>query len=147
MDSLIPSLSQLIEFAVAPVFLLAGIAGFLNVMSSRLGRISDRVRVAEQQIHALSDPHIVSRSKSEIKILWRRVQVINWAIGLCVAAGLMVCSVIMALFSGSLWVVDLKTLIIALFMLAMLFLISALVVFLVEVKLATNTIKLVRTIR
>jgi hypothetical protein len=103
--------------------------------------------VAEQQIHALSDPHIVSRSKSEIKILWRRVQVINWAIGLCVAAGLMVCSVIMALFSGSLWVVDLKTLIIALFMLAMLFLISALVVFLVEVKLATNTIKLVRTIR
>lgn len=59
----------------------------------------------------------------------------------------MVCSVIMALFSGSLWVVDLKTLIVALFMLAMLFLISALVVFLVEVKLATNTIKLVRTIR
>ena len=49
MDTLIPSLSQLIEFAVAPVFLLTGIAGFLNVMSSRLGRISDRVRVAEDR--------------------------------------------------------------------------------------------------
>ncbi|AXT38756.1 MULTISPECIES: DUF2721 domain-containing protein [Alteromonas] len=147
MDTLIPSLSQLIEFAVAPVFLLTGIAGFLNVMSSRLGRISDRVRVAERQIHTLSDPHIVDRSKKEIKVLWRRVKVINWAIGLCVASGLMVCTVIMALFSGSLWVVDLKTPIIVLFILAMMFLISALIVFLVEVKLATNTINLVRTIR
>ena len=67
MDTLIPSLSQLIEFAVAPVFLLTGIAGFLNVMSSRLGRISDRVRVAERQIHTLSDPHIVDRSKKRDK--------------------------------------------------------------------------------
>ena len=92
MDTLIPSLSQLIEFAVAPVFLLTGIAGFLNVMSSRLGRISDRVRVAERQIHTLSDPHIVDRSKREIKVLWRRVKVINWAIGLCVASGLMAVS-------------------------------------------------------
>lgn len=50
-------------------------------------------------------------------------------------------------FSGSLWVVDLKTPIIVLFILAMMFLISALVVFLVEVKLATNTINMVRTIR
>ena len=57
------------------------------------------------------------------------------------------CTVIMALFSGSLWVVDLKTPIIVLFILAMMFLISALVVFLVEVKLATNTINMVRTIR
>jgi len=34
-----------------------------------------------------------------------------------------------------------------LFILAMMFLISALIVFLVEVKLATNTINMVRTIR
>ncbi|WP_269518276.1 DUF2721 domain-containing protein [Alteromonas sp. BMJM2] len=147
MNTLIPSLSQLIEFAVAPVFLLTGIAGFLNVMSSRLGRISDRVRVAERQIHTLSDPHIVDRSKREIKVLWRRVKVINWAIGLCVTSGLLVCSVIMALFAGSLWIVDLKTPVIVLFILAMIFLIIALIVFLIEVKLATNTINMVRTIR
>ena len=116
-------------------------------MSPSLGRISDRVRVAERQIHTLSDPHIVERSKQEIKVLWRRVKVINWAIGLCVASGLMVCTVIMALFAGSLWLVDLKTPIIVLFILAMMFLISALLVFLLEVKLATNTINLVRTIR
>ena len=147
MNTLIPSLSQLIEFAVAPVFLLTGIAGFLNVMSSRLGRISDRVRVAERQIHTLSDPHIVDRSKREIKVLWRRVKVINWAIGLCVTSGLLVCSVIMALFAGSLWIVNLKTPVIVLFILAMIFLIIALIVFLIEVKLATTTINMVRTIR
>ena len=38
-------LAQIISLAVAPVFLLAGIAGFLNVMSGRLGRIIDRARV------------------------------------------------------------------------------------------------------
>jgi len=58
-----------------------------------------------------------------------------------------VCSVIMALFAGSLWIVDLKTPIVVLFILAMMFLISALIVFLVEVKLATTTINMVRTIR
>ena len=35
----ITDLALIIELAVAPVFLLAGIAGFLNVMSGRLGRI------------------------------------------------------------------------------------------------------------
>lgn len=147
MDTLIPSLSQLIEFAVAPVFLLAGIAGFLSVMSARLGRITDRVRESELHIQSFTDPQLIERLKQEILVLWRRVKVINWAIALCVAAGLMVCIVIMALFAGALWVVDLKIPVIILFVLAMLFLISALLVFLVEIKLATKSIDIVRTIR
>lgn len=147
METLIPSLSQLIEFAVAPVFLLAGIAGFLNVMSDRLGRITDRVRESEEHIQSVTDPQIIERRKREILVLWRRVKVINRAIALCVAAGLMVCIVIMALFAGALWVVDLKLPVIALFILAMVFLISALIGFLVEIKLATKSINIVRTIR
>ncbi|GGW77990.1 DUF2721 domain-containing protein [Alteromonas halophila] len=147
MDTLIPSLSQLIEFAVAPVFLLAGIAGFLNVMSVRLGRITDRVRESEECIQTYTDPQLIDRTKREILVLWRRVKVINRAIALCVAAGLMVCTVIMALFAGSLWAIDLKVPVIVLFILAMCFLISALLMFLVEIKLATQAIRIVRTIR
>ena len=55
MEALIPSLSTLIEIAVAPVFLLAGIAGFLNVMSGRLGRITDRVRSAEKEMNSQTE--------------------------------------------------------------------------------------------
>jgi len=145
-DTLIPSLSQLIEFSVAPVFLLTGIAGFLSVMSGRLGRISDRVRIAERQIQTLADPQLVERSKQEIIVLWSRVRAANWAIGFCVASGLMICLVIGLLFAGSLLVIDLKMPIIALFVLAMLLLICALVLFLVEVRLATHSINIVRTI-
>ncbi|RDV26777.1 DUF2721 domain-containing protein [Alteromonas aestuariivivens] len=147
MDAIIPSLSKLIEIAVAPVFLLAGIAGFLNVMSGRLGRISDRVRVAELNIDSWGDRERTARIRLEILVLWRRVKVINWAIGLCVASALMVCTVIVCLFAGELWHFDLKVLIVTLFVLAMLLLISALIVFLIEVRLATSTINIVRTVR
>jgi len=145
-DTLIPSLSQLIEFAVAPVFLLTGVAGFLSVMSGRLGRISDRVRVAERRIQTLADPQLVERSKQEIILLWSRVRATNWAIGFCVASGLMICLVIGLLFAGSLLVVDLKFPIVMLFVAAMLFLICALMLFLVEVRLATRAVDIVRTI-
>ncbi len=147
MDSLIPSLSNIIQIAVAPVFLLAGIAGFLNVMSGRLGRISDRVRVAERNLHSLVDEVRKVQARDEIIVLWRRVRVINWAIGLCVAAGLMVCSVIMFLFAGELWHFALTNWIVTLFILAMALLISALLVFLVEIRLATKTINIARTVR
>lgn len=147
MDAIIPSLSKLIELAVAPVFLLAGIAGFLNVLSGRLGRISDRVRVAELNLENWTDNARVQRATREIRVLWRRVKVINWAIGLCVASALMVCTVIMCLFAGELWHFQLQVLIVTLFILAMLFLISALMVFLAEVRLATRTINIVRTVR
>ena len=51
MNSIITAtdLAMIIQLSVAPVFLLAGIAGFLNVMSGRLGRIVDRARVVEQR--------------------------------------------------------------------------------------------------
>ena len=146
MDTLITPLSELIKIAVAPVFLLAGIAGFLNVMSGRLGRISDRVRVAERNIQTFADAERIQKNKREIIMLWRRVGVINWAIGLCVTAGLLVCSVIVTLFSGELWRINLDTLVITLFILAMASLISALLVFLVEVRLATTTIEYTRNV-
>ena len=122
------------------------IAGFLNVMSGRLGRISDRVRVAERNIQTFADAERIQKNKREIIMLWRRVGVINWAIGLCVTAGLLVCSVIVTLFSGELWRINLDTLVITLFILAMASLISALLVFLVEVRLATKTIEYTRNV-
>jgi hypothetical protein len=40
-------LSYIIQLSVAPVFLLAGIGAFINVLAGRLGRIFDRSRVLE----------------------------------------------------------------------------------------------------
>lgn len=93
-------LAQIIQLSVAPVFLLAGIAGFLNVMSGRLGRIVDRARVVGLRELRLSDPEQKTICQMELRILWRRAKITNWSIGLCTAAALLVCTLIVSLFVG-----------------------------------------------
>lgn len=137
----VADLAGVIQLAVAPVFLLAGIAGFLSVMSGRLGRVVDRARVV-QSLEVASD-HGLS-SKKELNILWRRAAITNWAIGMCTTAGLLICVLIVFLFVGSYWSVNMADMLVMLFVMALCFLIVALLLFLKEVQLATRTMRMVR---
>lgn len=147
METIVPALANIIETSVAPVFLLAGIAGFLNVMSGRFGRVADLVRAAEKNIAQITSKNEHARTKKEISLLWRRVKVINWAIGFCTASAFLVCSVIVCLFTSELWSVDLKDAVVILFILTMLMLMVALLLSLIEVSLATKTIRVTRTVK
>jgi hypothetical protein len=49
----VPMIQQAIQLAIAPVFLLSGIAALLVVMTNRLARIVDRARDLEQRWPAL----------------------------------------------------------------------------------------------
>tara|TARA_R110000824_G_scaffold7892_4_gene35876 strand:- start:108435 stop:108905 length:471 start_codon:yes stop_codon:yes gene_type:complete len=144
MDSSIAALAEVIQLAVAPVFLLAGIAGFLNVMSGRLGRIVDRVRVMERKVIKLKNEHEQRLARNELEILQHRSRLINWSIGMCTASGLMVCSVVVSLFIGDFWNLNIALLIISMFVLALIWLILALLLFLIEVQLATQILKIKR---
>jgi Protein of unknown function (DUF2721). len=137
----IPDLSHIIQLAVAPVFLLAGIAGFLNVMSGRLGRIVDRARVVERRRLSLDDAAVLERLSREIHVLWRRIRLINWSIALCTGSGLMVCVLIVTLFGGSYWGINVGAGIVLEFVLALMLLIASLILFLKETQLATRTLK------
>ena len=142
---MIPSmtdLSSVIQIAVAPVFLLAGISGFLNVMSGRLGRIVDRARLVEKRSVKLSDEAKLELTKDELKILWRRIKIINWSIGLCSTSALLVCAVVVSLFAGNFWSIQIDNLVSGLFVLALSLLIVALIFFLKEVQLATNSLQM-----
>ena len=46
----VAGVAQVIQAAVAPVFLLAGVAATLNVLASRIGRIIDRARIVEDRL-------------------------------------------------------------------------------------------------
>jgi drug/metabolite transporter (DMT)-like permease len=142
MDTSATDLAQIIQVVVAPVFMLTGIAGFLNVMSGRLGRIVDRARVMERRISLLKNPNILELSQHELKNLWRRVKLINRAIGLCVASALFVCGVVVCLFVGDLWLLNFRNAVIALFTISLILLIFALLTFLKEVQLATRTLQM-----
>ena len=94
------AVAEVIRLAVAPVFLFAGIAGLLGVLSTRLARIIDRARVSERRIPAAKSDEQRTLLHRETKVLWRRIALINWAIRLCIAGALAVCLVIVALFLG-----------------------------------------------
>ncbi len=136
------ALASVIQIAVAPVFLLAGISGFLNVMSGRLGRIVDRARFVERRSAALSDVSRQEVSQRELKILWRRVSIINWSIGLCTTSALTVSAVVVSLFAGNFWDIHIYKLVSGLFVLALTLLIFALLLFLKEVQLATSSLRI-----
>ena len=44
------SISEIMQSAVTPVFLLTGIGALLNVMTGRLGRITDRLRYLQSYL-------------------------------------------------------------------------------------------------
>jgi len=135
-DSL-DSIARAIQLALAPVFLLTGIAGMLNVMTNRLSRIIDRVR------HLTEGQNAPARSKqvnAEIQCLGRRRHLTSVAITASTIAALLVCVVIAALFAEVLLSAHLKWFIGALFTIAMLILVVGLAFFLREVHLAMKSL-------
>lgn len=130
-----------IQLALAPVFLLTGIAGLLNAMAARLARIIDRGRrLTEQALPPhLADPAVLH---AELELLERRRHMASTAITACTTSALLVCIVVAALFMEELLEVPLRWLIGVLFTLAMLTLVVGLAYFLREVHLATRTVRI-----
>lgn len=137
-NSSVAAVAQVIQLAIAPVFLLTGIAGMLSVLSARLGRVTDRARSLERRL-----PHTVRQDQvdllhAEIRPLWRRILMINWAIRLNVGSALTISLVIVTLFLGDYGVFAIDRAIAGLFIIAMLLIILALLLLLLEVGLATK---------
>jgi hypothetical protein len=124
-----------IQLALAPVFLLTGIAGLLSVVSGRLSRIVDRGR-------ALSEGRSASLSAAEVEVelqvLERRRRWTAVAMAACTIAALLVCMVIAALFVQAMFSAPLAKAIGALFTGAMLALVVGLAFFMREVHLGTT---------
>ena len=133
-------IAHAIQLAIAPVFLLTGIAGLLGVMTNRLARIIDRGRWFDQEWDRLDEPSR-SRYSLELAHLERRRRLASRAIHGCTSAALLVCLVIATLFIEALMAWPLRGLAAVLFILAMLLLITGLSLFLREVHLATFAVR------
>ena len=130
-----------IQLALAPVFLLTGIASVLNVLSNRLGRVVDRARRIETEI-AGYDPRLRAGALAELKVLGRRMAAAHWAIGLCTASALFVCVVVAILFVSDFVTMRLSTAIAPLFIITITLLIAGLLTFLYEVQIATRSVRI-----
>jgi hypothetical protein len=124
-------MARAIQLALAPVFLLTGIAGLLNVMTGRLARIVDRVR---QLGTDAVDP--------ARRVLELRRHFSGIAITACTVAALLICIVIATLFVEVMLDAPLKWLVGGLFTAAMLALVVGLACFLREVHLAMRATRI-----
>jgi len=132
-----PVIVHAIQLAIAPVFLLTGVAGLLNVMANRLARIVDRSRALDQ-LWDKFDETARSAARIEFASLDRRRHLASWSINFCTVAALLVCLVIITLFVEGIFEKDLKYLAVTLFIGAMIAVSLGLTFFLREVYLATH---------
>lgn len=139
----IATIAHVIQLSVAPVFLLTGIAGLLNVLTGRLARVIDRARVIERDLLS-GDAAEESAAHERLRTLAVRARWINIAISLCVASAIFVASVVAVLFASAFWGSDYRALVAGLFVSAMAALIVGLVYFLREISLATSSLRIGR---
>ena len=144
-SSTITTITTLIQLSVAPVFLLAGVAGLLNVFTGRLTRIIDKlekmdvyVNLQEKKNKEFKEDEKLTRRR---KFLVMRMGNTNRAIFFCTSTGLMVALLILTVFASALLSFDSEVFISIFFILAMFFLIISLILFLREIHFTTSFIK------
>jgi len=123
------------------VFLLSGVSAMLGVLSHRLSRIIDRGRLLEGRAGDATGERqdVIHR---ELGVLSRRAKLVNLAIGLCTICALLVCAVIISLFIGAFFSLDVSMVIGVVFVAALTALAGGLVTFLREITLATRSLRI-----
>lgn len=132
--------AHVIQLSVAPVFLLTSVGAILNVMANRLSRVIDRARALELKLVDARDDlrvELVMRLGN----LTKRAHLISHAIALCVVTAVLVCAVIIVLFSGEFLSFEATVPAAVLFIGALLSFLLSLVWLLREIFMATRTMK------
>lgn len=137
----VPDVARAIQLALAPVFLLTGIAGMLNVMAGRLSRIIDRGRTLIEGRNGIP-PERQAAADAELKGLEQRRHFASIAITACTVAALPLCMVIVTLFLEALLNAPLSWLVGSLFAASTMALIVGLAYFLREVHLAMQSVRI-----
>lgn len=137
------TVAETISTAIAPVFLLAGIGSFLNVLTGRLSRVIDRARALEE-LHPSASGAARDRYVRELQLLDRRMRVINWGIMLSVASAVAICVVVALLFVAELLHFKFGRYVAGLFIFAMTMLTLGFLAFMIEVRLSIRATRIRR---
>ncbi len=81
----VEQLSQVISHAMAPVFLLGAVAGFISILMTRMAALIDRSRSLSE---IAEDDSSRARLRTEIPRLKRGASLLNNAISLALSAGI-----------------------------------------------------------
>ena len=140
-ETRISAIAHVIQLAIAPVFLISGVATLLSVLANRLGRIVDRARVLENKLD-IPDEAKRAQAVEELMRLSTRARLVNHGITFGTICALLICVTIVTLFAGTFVTVNLSMFITVLFIAAMFSLFMALTAFLREVITATRGLRI-----
>ncbi len=135
-------IAHLIQIALTPIFLISAIGVTLNVLTNRLARIVDRARAMEDVLRRPDHTQDGRDLHGVLSVLARRARYINAAITLITLSALFISLVVVMLFVNAFLRWDLSVFIASMFILSMLSLAAALSAFLIEVRVATNTLQI-----
>ncbi|WP_174279263.1 DUF2721 domain-containing protein [Sphingomonas bacterium] len=137
----VSTIAQTIQLSLSPVFMLAGIGAFVNVLAGRLGRVVDRGRMLEA-LHPKSQGPEHDRHVRELRVLDQRIRLINAGLLLAVLSAVTTCLVVTLLFVAELGRLHIGRGVAFAFIGAMVFLIAALAAFMIEVRVATHALRI-----
>ena len=136
-------IAQTIQLALAPVVVLVAIGNILNLLSGRLGRVVDRSRQLQDRFTGTEGPDR-EELVAEIRMIDQRISLITRAIRLMVIGGLAIGVTVAVLFLEELVRLNLQRLAAATFLLAVGLLMWALVLFLREIQVSAQQLRIPR---
>lgn len=98
---MLDSVAEVIRMALTPVFLLLAIANLLNVFSTRLALVGDRVEQVTKALETADKEH-AEALKRQLIWLYRRTLALDAAVILSTVAKAAICTEVLLLFAGAL---------------------------------------------
>lgn len=134
------NIAGLIQLSLAPAFLLVAIGSMLQLFSGRLARVVDRSRALKESF-ADTEGEAHAAVVRELRGLSRRMKIVNNAILMGVSGAITIGLLIVMLFAMALTHINLNIPVSIGFIVAMAFVITGLIFFLFEVRLASRNIR------
>ena len=136
------NVAKLIQLALGPVFLISGVGITLNMLTSRLSRVVDRARTLEAQRESTSNEKRLGAIDYDLKVIFRRARYINGAIVLATMSAFLTALVVTLLFASEFTPLGVGPLIALMFVSSMVSLSVAFLLFLLEVRIAINALRI-----
>ncbi|RLC55251.1 MAG: DUF2721 domain-containing protein [Candidatus Cloacimonadota bacterium] len=135
----IQNLIQVMQSAISPIVLISGVGLLLLSFTNRLGRVIDRARFLVKEVENGNQNEIIP---IQIGILYKRGRILRTAITSIVITILVASLLILLIFLGYITNWNMKLFFISFFIIAIISLIIAVMLFLTDVTLALKALKL-----
>jgi hypothetical protein len=136
-DSLLP----MIQLAITPVILIAGVGSLLLSMTNRLGRIVDRTRILAGEARVASN-HDRDHLETQLRMMYRRAKIVRFSVTTAAMSMFGSGLLVVLIFLSVLLEVEQRAFILVVFSVSIVCLLISLAAFIREVFLSLNALGL-----